>query len=155
MLTLVYHRLDDLDRQISSSHFITMTMKAYFVNMVMHMGPFDDRNNARRLLALDSLRSIAELCTFLVKAAFDLLGVVVFEGLVFDRDDVVMMLLWESLRVSDRLDLGVMMGLVDLFFDGSGRFFVSLRNYGLIFHGWNHFAMDGGIMGSRLGSDDV
>lgn len=121
------------------------------VDVVVNVLAGDDGGDGAGVLALDTDLLVTELLLLGRKTGLDLLGIVVLELAVLDRDDVVVVLLGENLTVGHRLDRGVVVVLVDLFVDGGHDLLVLLAGDGLVDNGRGDLLVDSGVMVTRLG----
>lgn len=87
-------------------------------------------------VALNPLNMITELGLLSVQAALNLLTVIMLEGAALHREDMLMVLLLDSLLIGDRLDGSVVVVLVELTVDSSGLLFPCVVGDGGVVDGW-------------------
>lgn len=106
-----------------------------------------------RLLAVHALSRVSVLCLLLGKSLLHGGIVAVLEAAVLDRDDVVVVLLWQGLTVVHRLLRGVVVVLVDLLVDGGLKLLLLAALNGLVLDCWCDFLVDSGVVVARLGHE--
>ena len=117
VLCLVMVDLMDWDGSVNHMRLNSLLLHNWlngFVHVMVDMLSSNDRCHARRLLAFNSLRGVAELSLLVGERLFHLLCIVMFVLPMLDRDDVVVVLLVERLRVLNRLHGSVVVILVAL-----------------------------------------
>lgn len=117
-LTLVDHRLDDL------MHMVVIVLASHHRDSLL--GP----------MTLNPLNMITEFGLLSIQATLDLLTVIVLEGAALHREDVLMVLLLDSLLIGDWLDGSVVVVLVELTVDSSGLLFPCVVGNGGMVDGW-------------------
>jgi hypothetical protein len=104
-------------------------------------------------LTLDS--SVGELGSFLFQTCSNISCIAMVVCSLLDRNDFVGVLLGKNLSVRDWLDRGVVVILMNLFFDCCLNFFMALFCHRLVCYCWSNLFVDGGVMMTRLGSGYV
>jgi len=123
------------------------------VDVVVDVLAGDDWRDGAGVLALNTLLLVAELGLLDSEAALHIVGVVVLIRTVLDRDNVVVVLLWELSLVVDRLHGGVVVVLVHLLVDSGLDVLVLGAVHGLVSDGRSDLLVDGVIMVTGLGHE--
>lgn len=123
------------------------------VDVVVHVLTANGWSLAGGVLALNTLGRVAELGGGLVQLAVDIGLVAMLEVAVLDTDQVVVVLLWESLGVLNWLDGGVVVVLVNLLVDSGGDVVMVGACDSLVLDCWSNLLVDGGVVLTGLGHE--
>jgi len=124
-----------------------------FVNMVMNTLASYNRSSSGRVGSAVSLASVSELGSLSVKSSTGILLVSMMESLVLHGDEVVVVLLSESLLVSDGLNSCVMVLLVNLLIESSSHVLMSVRADMLLDNMRPDILVDSGLVLSIVGEE--
>jgi len=123
------------------------------VDMVVHVLASNDRSDRVASLALYALGGILELSLLGCQATLNILLVVVFETAVLDWDQVVVVLLAQSLLLDYGLHRGVVVVLVNLLVDRGGNLLTVAALNSLVLDGGVDLLVNGGVVVTRLGHE--
>lgn len=116
------------------------------MDVVVNVLASNNGHDGAGALALDADHLILVLGSFLGEARLDAVGVIVLKGAVLDRDEVVVVLLRQSLLVKHGLDRGVVVVLVDLLVHGRRQVLVMSLSDRFVRDGGGDLLVDGRVM---------
>jgi len=125
------------------------------VDVVVDVLASNDRCDGVSVCGLADDTLILELSSLTCETCLDLSSVTVVKLAALYSDEVVCVLLREDLTVGDGLDGGVVVVLVNLFVDGSQDLLVLGLVDGLVEDGRCNTLVDGGVMVTGLGPDEI
>jgi len=125
------------------------------VDVVVNVLASDDRCDRVSVCGLANDTLILELSSLACETCLDLSSVTMVKLAALYSDEVVCVLLREDLTVGDGLNRGVVVVLVNLFVDSSEDLLVLSLVDGLVEDGRCNTLVDGGVMVTGLGPDEI
>ena len=120
------------------------------MNMVVDVLASNDWCDGMSFLCASIGTGVLKLETFLLKTSLDRFRIAVLVLTMFDRYNVVLMLLWEDFTIFDWLYRSVIMVLMNFTVDGCSSFFVTVFGDLLIHYGGGNFLVNRCVMVTSL-----